>query len=195
MIPTRIIPFVIAIFLLFNAQNACADTIRTLVKEFMSSSYTVDIERAKQLINQSSDLNEKDQEGNTALYLAAGMGYIDIVKLLIQAGADVNAVCYRGQTALTCATANGFTDIVKILLKSGAQVNFEDKKRPNVLFIAVQRSDINLMKLFLSYGADIRAKDENGWDLLTFARIADERNKVSQEMIDFLNNEFNKFSK
>jgi ankyrin repeat protein len=58
------------------------------------------IEVAKLLIENGADLANKDNDGNTALYLACYESAVDVVKLLIDAKADVNAQNNDGMTPL-----------------------------------------------------------------------------------------------
>jgi ankyrin repeat protein len=50
-----------------------------------------DLEAVNHLIEKSSDVNVRAENGATPLHYAAGFGHIDIVGLLIYKGADVNA--------------------------------------------------------------------------------------------------------
>ena len=50
-----------------------------------------DLEKAKSLIAEGSDVNVRAENGATPLHFAADRGYIDVVELLISKGADVNA--------------------------------------------------------------------------------------------------------
>ena len=57
----------------------------------------------KALIEAGADLNAKENDGWTALHLAARNGKLDCVKALIEAGADLNAQKNDGSTALHLA--------------------------------------------------------------------------------------------
>lgn len=61
------------------------------------------------------------KDGRTALMLASGSGYLEVVKALLAKGANVNAKAYDGTTALDAATAGGHADVRALLLKAGAK--------------------------------------------------------------------------
>lgn len=53
------------------------------------------------LMSKGANINERDNQGTTALMVAASCGEKDIVELLISKGADVNITDNEGRTALT----------------------------------------------------------------------------------------------
>lgn len=58
------------------------------------------MELINSLIAEGADLEEKNEDGKTALILAVEEGYMEAVNALISAGADVNAKTDSGRTAL-----------------------------------------------------------------------------------------------
>lgn len=65
----------------------------------------------------------RDAVGNTALHVAAGNGYVDMVHVLLEeCGAEVDAVNAYGLTPLHAAARNGHTECVKLLLNNNASV-------------------------------------------------------------------------
>src|SRR5262249_33474306 len=82
-------------------------------------------------------VDAQDQEGDTALMLAARHGSLDIVDLLLKAGANPNlatgiipdaANTRFGCTALMSAARYGYLDIVQLLLKAGANPNLKNNR-------------------------------------------------------------------
>ena len=65
------------------------------------------IEAVKQYITAGTDVNTKDEDGRTALHLAASNGHTEIAKLLLANNADVNVIDAVGQTPLIIAVARG----------------------------------------------------------------------------------------
>ena len=62
------------------------------------------------LLDAGADINGRSQDGSTALMMAAGYGYTDIVNLLLDRGADAHAQLSDGMNALTFAVL-GANDI------------------------------------------------------------------------------------
>jgi ankyrin repeat protein len=63
-----------------------------------------------------ANVNAANQDGDTALILAAANGRTNIVSVLIAAGADVKAANQDGNTALTLATREGHDETAFRLL-------------------------------------------------------------------------------
>ena len=81
-----------------------------------------DIEEVSRLIAQGADVNAKDNDGITALYIASETGHAEIVSLLLAARADVNAKHDNGMTTQMAASYRGHSEIVSLLLAAGADV-------------------------------------------------------------------------
>lgn len=70
---------------------------------------------AKMLISAGADVNYCDEEGWTALHVAAFVGKIEFVRLLLDAGADRTARTHQGRTPLQTAKGGVSQDIVDLL--------------------------------------------------------------------------------
>jgi len=62
-----------------------------------------------------ADLDLRQEDGATALHIAAASGDLEIVRLLISHGADRSAEDRNGSTAMDIATAAGHTAIADYL--------------------------------------------------------------------------------
>ena len=70
----------------------------------------------------------RDDDGNTALIIAAAHGHYEIVKLLFHNDADPNLVNFDGATAFDCAEVHGYDDIKLMLSPSeNSQKESEDR--------------------------------------------------------------------
>ncbi len=76
------------------------------------------IENVKIFIDAGIDVNTKDELGLSALYVASGLGHVDIVKLLLDANAVID---YRNpydcSTALINAVAKKHKEVVRLLVE------------------------------------------------------------------------------
>jgi ankyrin repeat protein len=64
----------------------------------------------------------KDVDGETPLFVASSSREAELVRLLLQAGADPNAKAKDGWSALMMATRDGYHQVVEYLLEAGADV-------------------------------------------------------------------------
>ena len=89
-------------------------------------------------MQRDADLEIRNNEGATALYLAARFGNLAIVNVLLGAGADVDAKFLRlGLTVLMVALLNGHTIVVNVLLDNGADIGAVATDGSGVLHMAV----------------------------------------------------------
>ncbi|WP_339045351.1 ankyrin repeat domain-containing protein [Candidatus Mesenet endosymbiont of Agriotes lineatus] len=73
------------------------------------------IDSVKLLISKGADVNAKDKNGHTPLYVAIYKNNVDIAKLLISNGADINAKDNSGNTLLQVASEEGNEEMVTLL--------------------------------------------------------------------------------
>lgn len=78
---------------------------------------------AAYLIDHGAEVNALEDEGVTALSMAAQNGAEALVTLLIERGADPNIPNDQGVTPLMKAALQGFTSVAERLLAAGADVN------------------------------------------------------------------------
>ncbi|CAI5474493.1 unnamed protein product [Closterium sp. Yama58-4] len=79
-----------------------------------------DMEDVAAALDGGADAGLADDEGRTALHMAAANGHTEIARLLIQRGAPVNAVNRQGNTPLHWAAVNGRDSMVHLLIAAGA---------------------------------------------------------------------------
>ena len=88
------------------------------------------------LIQNGTDVNIQDNDGDTALHSISFHGHKDCLEVLLKAGADVNIQNNCGNTALHKATINGHKDWVEVLLRAGADVNVLNNHGETALYFA-----------------------------------------------------------
>lgn len=79
------------------------------------------------------DVNEKDEEGRTALHFACGYGEMACAEALLAAKANADALDKNSNTALHYAAGYGRRDVVQLLIDAGASVVLKnaDGKTPS----------------------------------------------------------------
>ena len=75
----------------------------------------------KRLIACGAKINERNENGETALIISSAKGYNFIAAFLLEKGADFTCADISGHTALYYATEKGFNDIVEKLIIAGAE--------------------------------------------------------------------------
>ncbi|XP_048712205.1 fibronectin type 3 and ankyrin repeat domains protein 1 isoform X6 [Caretta caretta] len=112
---------------------------------------------AKILVQNGTDVNQKNGSGKDSLMLACFAGHLDIVKYLREQGASWEVRDLGGCSALHWAVDGGHCDVIEWMINDGCQV-------------AVLNNHEELIQLLLDKGADSTVKNEYGKGLLEMAR-------------------------
>ncbi|KAK1759647.1 ankyrin repeat domain-containing protein 50 [Echria macrotheca] len=138
-------------------KEASADYIRNFRNEFFLSFVSKGGKDVKVvvewLLDSGVDIETADEEGRTALGLAACNGHQDTVRLLVDKGANIEAVDKVGRTALGLAAGSGHESIVQLLLEKGADVEAADAKGITPLDVASERGYEGVVRLLQLHGA------------------------------------------
>ena len=86
------------------------------------------VEKVRTLLEEGARINQKSQEGVTALIAASAQGHVRTVELLLDRGADLEAKDREGSTALTQAAMLGHNRIVTALIEAGAEISIQDQQ-------------------------------------------------------------------
>ncbi|XP_013111702.1 protein fem-1 homolog B isoform X2 [Stomoxys calcitrans] len=92
--------------------------------------------------------------GATALWVASGLGHLQVVKLLVQHGANVNHNTKAQSSPLRAACYAGRLDIVKYLIEHGADVNIGNKYNNTCIMIAAYKGHTQVVDTLLKNGAN-----------------------------------------
>jgi len=135
--------------------------------------------KIKNLLDNGTSVEEKDEYGYTALILASLNEHFDIVKYLVQHNASVHEKNNYGFTAIMMS--NNFY-IIKYLIKCGASINEQSKSRDTALMHAVYMRRLDIVKLLIKHGALIGT-------ICSFGNHALKKAKLYEcfEIINFLN--------
>ncbi|MCY3974601.1 MAG: ankyrin repeat domain-containing protein [Simkaniaceae bacterium] len=101
----------------------------------------------------NTDVNAKDDGGQTPLHYAISEGHDDVVELLIgHTDVDVNAKDRLGRTPLHCAILKGHDDVVKRLIDhANINVNTEDFSGRTPWDDAISGKCVDAAKLLLRH--------------------------------------------
>jgi len=86
----------------------------------LSAAQSGELAKIVSLLDRGAAINQRDENGRSALMIATIGGRLDAVQLLLDRGADPNAADHVGRTALQEAQLHGFTGIVRLLERAGA---------------------------------------------------------------------------
>ena len=134
------------------------------------------------LVTQHAQVDATDNNGYTALCLAAAYDHLDMVQYLVAHGADVNHVSRDkgGDTVLGIAANNGHLDIVKYLVSAGANINLPDGKDGYTPLInATIQDKLDVVQYLMAQHAQVDATDnKHGYTALYLAAAHDNLDEV-----------------
>lgn len=121
-----------------------------------------DIEGVKRLLNLGEDIDDVDQEGNTALHYAAEGGFQDVTKFLLERGADASSQNDDGDRPMHKATINNYVDIIALLVAGHADVNAQSNTGWTALHEAACNGRLEAAQTLLHVGADVNKRTKEG---------------------------------
>ncbi|XP_075969674.1 ankyrin repeat-rich membrane spanning isoform X2 [Anticarsia gemmatalis] len=119
--------------------------------------------------NKNVNIDDKDENGTTALMLASETGRAAAARLLLASGADANAADADGWTPLAFAARGGHLSIAKDLLDAGAKVDSRDCGGWSPLLWASYKGHEDVVALLLEKGADVHAHGNYNINSLVWA--------------------------
>jgi len=141
--------------------------------DLLQAAKTNDVERVRQFLGSGASAKAKNEEGWTALHVAAFYGSLEVAQLLLDSGADVNATGNDGGTPLYVAAAQGRLELAQLLLAHGAEVNAKTALGQTPLHAAAWGGHLPTVKLLVGHGANVRAKDKAGMTPIRLAAVRD----------------------
>ena len=144
----------------------------SLLHEAVLENSEIKIRKLLKTIN-GIDINSKDENGNGAIHIASGKGFLKIVKLLIKYGAKIDLQSNAkhippdlfgaqipmdlGFTSLMFAIGNKCLEVVRLLIENGADVNQQFGKHSQVtpLTQAIEKGDLEMVQLLVQNGANV----------------------------------------
>ncbi|MHB0937422.1 MAG: ankyrin repeat domain-containing protein [Armatimonadota bacterium] len=122
-----------------------------------------DVEGLARLLERRADIDQRAENGQTALHLAVEKGHARAAHVLLGYRADVNARDHQGMTPLHIAAGRGAAGLLTDLLtETGGDVTQADGMGNTPLHHAAAHGHAEVMELLLSRGANLNAKNHNG---------------------------------
>jgi hypothetical protein len=138
------------------AEPATVPAAAGLLEEFFRAVNEGDAEAATAAIAKGVDLSTTDQEGRTALHLAAE-GELELVDSLLAAGVPVDAPNGEGKTPLMLAIQYQDAEIVEKLLAAGASKDAVDSSGKSVTAYVEEQNYAAIVKLVT--GAEVEQEE------------------------------------
>jgi ankyrin repeat protein len=151
---------------------------KPLSEQLFKAVKTNDYESIKNLLEKVDklelELEIKDDDGYTALYLAAWHGYTPIVKLLLDAGAKYDAIDSREATVCHMLAnkdieSEEHSATLRLLINAGADFDAKDMYHYTALHYVARHGHVNLAQLLIDAGASLDAPDPKGYVALHYA--------------------------
>ena len=127
------------------------------------------------------NLDIQDENGNTALILAALCGHVKCVEVLLQKGASADHQNKYGNTALILAALYGHVQCVEVLLQKEASVDHQNKYGNTALIATARGGHINIVRNLLCHKANIHLTNKGG----TTAAEVTSTEEISEEIKNF----------
>ncbi len=112
---------------------------------------TNDTDSLASLIKSGADLNQKDEEGNTVLHIAALHGATEVASKLVQSGVNVDSLNNKGETPLMVATRAGQVGTIRSLLRLNASPDLKDDLGYRPITIAAESGDPEVLEALALY--------------------------------------------
>eukprot|EP01063_Lacrimia_lanifica_P023348 TRINITY_DN30859_c0_g1_i1.p2 TRINITY_DN30859_c0_g1~~TRINITY_DN30859_c0_g1_i1.p2 ORF type:complete len:235 (+),score=74.85 TRINITY_DN30859_c0_g1_i1:57-761(+) len=148
-----------------GAADCCTDDlVKAVPKGLLVAVEHRHLEVVQLLLQKGADVAARDEQGQTALHIAAAAGNEDMcTELIVHGKADVAATVEgRKDAAIHLAARGGRTDTVKRLLQEGASANALGDKGQTALHVAGLEAYYEMALELLQRGADKNIADEVG---------------------------------
>ena len=129
---------------------------------FMKAARDGDFEGVRHYFEEGASLESRDEQGRTAMHIAAERGFSKTINILVELGANVNAVDHQKETPLHRAAKQSHgADTAALLILNGADITLQNRFGDTAFTMVKQE---NRTKQVLR-GAWLAALEKNPLDL------------------------------
>ncbi|KAK8642877.1 hypothetical protein V6N13_012203 [Hibiscus sabdariffa] len=166
---------------LLSFQQAVLDVIKvrripkssnvSVFSPLMFVAETGDVEALKALIGSGEvDIDYQNENGFSAIMIAALKGHVEAFRLLAYAGADVKLLNKSGETAITLSELNQNRNLFeKVMLELALEKDNRNAGGFYALHCAARYRDLDAVTLLTSRGYDVNVPDGDGYTPLMLA--------------------------
>lgn len=153
----KILVKITSLFLVTVFITACATTAKQpSVQELINQGR---YDEAKEIFKTKTDINSIDENGDTALHVAARVNEADLVSFLIIKGADTEIRNKDGNTPLHVAIKNNSIDAAKVLAIVHGDIFAKDSNGNSALELALAKGDLWYEAMITSQTGELRDVD------------------------------------
>ncbi len=175
---------VICLLILFSILLSCKSTPQTPAPQPVQEEKNIQqlilegrTEEAKKLFQAKIDINETDEEGNTALHTAAKINDADLVTFFIYKGANVELKNNVGDTPLHVAIKNNSKECIAVLAAIGTNIFARDGNGLSALELGLARG-YEYYDVILTTKTGL-ARDTNERNLVHYLVEAENENAIA----------------
>lgn len=155
-------------------------------ERFLRAAASDDAASLQRLLTAGVPVDLRDQQGRTALLIAAYQDAQGAAKLLIAAGADVNAMDRQDDSPFLYAGAEGRLAILRMTLGAGADLASVNRYGGTALIPAAHHGHVETVRELLTTEIDIDHVNKLGWTALLEAIILGDGGPIHSEIVRLL---------
>jgi hypothetical protein len=137
-----------------------------------------DVDEVRNLIARGEDVNGREVDRTTPLFIAVENGNLQIAEMLLGFGAKVNERNEQKETALMKLDEDASKELVELLVRSGARIEATDLMGNTALILAAGSAKPEVVKALIDAGASVNEKNNEGTTALMAAAYADDVESV-----------------
>lgn len=131
-------------------------------KPLVMAAFENDLDRVTQLLRAGEDVNQREDDGTTALDLAVSRGNLAMLQVLLHYGANVNAAHNNGESALFWLTEENAGPTLELMLRSGLSIDQTNVDGDTPLIRFATYGAYSVVNVLVAHGANVNAANKAG---------------------------------